>query len=204
MSAAYETAVPVPDAPVQAGAQPNVRTKSLRMVGLLTLLVGAWGGIVPYLGPTFGYSADGSASWTWNLAHGVLALAPAAAAVLAGLAMLSAGGRAAGGFGRVSLAGAGLLALAAGGWFIVGPTAWPVLEGTHPYFVGGSPFRVLEYVLGYSLGTGAIVAAGGAFALGWSMRHQRRLARVASVAPAPRHGLHLHRAQRAQATASPA
>jgi hypothetical protein len=204
MSAAYETAAPVPDSPVQAAPQPNVRTKSLRMVGLLTLLVAAWGGIVPYLGPTFGYSADGSASWTWNLAHGVLALAPGCIGVIAGLAMVSAGGRLAVGFGRMSLATAGLLALAAGGWFIVGPTAWPVLENTHAYFVGGTPLRVLEYVLGYSLGTGAIVAAGGAFAVGWSMRHQRRLARAVAVAPAPRHGLHLHRASRAQTTATPA
>ena len=50
------------------------------------------------------------------------------------------GGRRAGS-AAMSLAGAGLLALAAGGWFIVGPTAWPVLENTHPYFVGGTPFR---------------------------------------------------------------
>jgi hypothetical protein len=196
MSAAYETAAPDPEPAVQPNRQPNVRTTSLRLAGLVTVLVSAWGGIVPYLGPTFGYSADGSSSWTWNLAHAVLGLTPGAVGVIAGLSMMSAGGRLAFGFGRVSLAGAGLLGLGAGGWFIIGPTAWPVLEHTHAYFVGGSPLRVLEYLAGYSLGTGLIVAAAGAFALGWSMRHQRKLLRSLPADPRPRHGLHLHRERR--------
>jgi hypothetical protein len=202
MSAAYETAAPESPPAVQPQRQPNLRTASLRLVGLVTVLVSAWGGLVPYLGPTFGFSADGSASWTWNLAHGVLALTPGAVGVIAGLSMLSAGSRLAFGFGRLSLAGAGLLALAAGGWFVLGPAAWPVLVNTHAYFVGGSPFRVLEYLAGYSLGTGLIVAAGGAFALGWSMRHQRRLAPAVPVEPRPRHGLHLHREHREPVAAS--
>jgi len=199
MSAAYETVAPVSESSIQTSPRPNVRTKSLAVAGLVTLLVSAWGAIVPYVGPTFGYRADGAASWTWNLAHGVLALVPGAVGVIAGLAMLSAGGRLAVGFGRMSLATAGLLALAAGGWFIIGPTAWPVLVNTHAYFVGGSPVRVLENVVGYSLGTGAVIAAGGAFALGWSTRHQRRLTRPVPP-PSPRHGLHLHRANRGPAT----
>ena len=203
MSAAYETAAPAdPEPAVQPNRQPNLRTTSLRLVGLLTVLVSAWGGIVPYLGPSFGYSADGSASWTWNLAHAVLALTPGAVGVIAGLSMLSAGSRLAFGFGRVSLAGAGLLALAAGGWFVIGPAAWPVLERTHAYFAGGSPLRVLEYMAGYSLGTGLIVAAGGAFALGWSMRHQRKLVHPVPAQARSRHGLHLHRAHREPVTAS--
>jgi hypothetical protein len=204
MSAAYESVGTIPEPPVHAAPLLNVRTKSLRMVGLLTLLVSAFGGIVPYLGPTFGYSADGSGSWTWNQAHGILSLAPGVVGVIAGLAMVSAGGRLAAGFSRLSLATAGLLALAAGGWFIIGPAAWPVLEHTHAYFVGGPPFRVFENVLGYSLGTGAILAASGSFALGWSMRHQRRLSRTAPVAPTSGHGLHLHRENRTQTQTSPA
>jgi len=196
MSAAYEKVAPDPEQVVRSNRQPNLRTTSLRLAGLVTVLVSAWGGIVPYLGPTFGYSADGSSSWTWNLAHAVLALTPGAVGVIAGLSMLSAGGRLAFGFGKVSLAGAGLLALAAGGWFIIGPTAWPVVVNAHAYFVGGSPLRVLENTAGYSLGTGMIVAAAGAFVLGWSMRHQRRLAPAMPVEPGTGHGLRLHRAHR--------
>jgi hypothetical protein len=201
MTAAYETVAPVSEPVAQTRPQPKVRTKSLTLVGLLTLLVSAWGGAVPYLGPTFGYSADRAGSWTWNLAHGVLALAPGAVGVVAGLAILSTGGRVAVGFGRLSLATAGLLAVAAGGWFIIGPVAWPVMVSSHPYFVGGTPVRVLENVVGYSLGTGAIVTAGGAFALGWSMRHQRRLAAATIAPPARRHGLHLHKASAPATTA---
>ncbi len=29
-------------------------------VGFLTILISAWGGIIPYVGPAFGYSADGA------------------------------------------------------------------------------------------------------------------------------------------------
>jgi hypothetical protein len=44
--------------------------------GVVAVLVSAWGGIVPYVGPLFDYSGDGSGSWHWDLAHAVLALAP--------------------------------------------------------------------------------------------------------------------------------
>jgi len=197
MSAAYESVEPAP-APVMAGTQQRtVRTGSLAAMGLLTLLVSAWGGIVPYVGPTFGYSADGTTSWVWNLAHAVLALAPGAVGVLVGLTMLSSAGRLRLGTRRLSVATAGLLGVAAGAWFVIGPVAWPALVTTHQYFVGAtSPLRLLANVVGYSLGTGLIVSTGGAFALGFSMRHQRRTMMTPSTVPAPRHGLRLHRSPR--------
>jgi hypothetical protein len=76
------------------------------------------------------------------------------------------------GRGRLSLSGAGLLALAAGGWFAVAPWAWPVVENTRAFFVGAPPLRLLENITGYALGPGLIVAACGAFFLGWASRHQ--------------------------------
>jgi hypothetical protein len=197
MSAAYESVEPTP-APVVAGTQQStVRTGSLATMGLLTLLVSAWGGVVPYLGPSFGYSADGASSWVWNLSHAVLGLAPGVVGVVVGLAMLSSAGRLRFGTRRLSVATAGLLGIAAGGWFVIGPAAWPVIDNTHQYFVGAaSPLRLLANVVGYSLGTGLIVAVGGAFALGFSMRHQRRLMMAPTPVTGPRHGLRLHRSPR--------
>src|SRR5271170_8087752 len=32
---------------------------------ILALLLSAWAGIVPLVGPTFGFAADGRSSWTW-------------------------------------------------------------------------------------------------------------------------------------------
>jgi hypothetical protein len=57
--------------------------------GVLAVLVGAWGGIAPYIGHAIRYSADGSATWTWNLQHGLLSLLPGAIAVVGGLLLIA-------------------------------------------------------------------------------------------------------------------
>jgi hypothetical protein len=132
-------------------------TVSIRNAGLLVMLLGAWSGIVSFVGPTFGFSADGTGSWDWNLAHGLLFLVPGAAAFVAGLVLM---------LGDRSLRGmAGLLAALSGAWLVVGPLAWRVLEGS-TFFVGASPLRSLAYWVGYSLGPGALLIGFGAFALG--------------------------------------
>lgn len=164
-----------------------VRTVSISLstIGILTVAISAWGGIVPYLGPTFGYSADGSGSWQWNLTHSVLALVPGAIGCLVGLSFLA---RIPEGVGRrrTSLSMAGLIAVLCGAWFVIGPLAWPVIDNTRSYFVGASPLRMLANEVGYSLGTGLILAMCGAFALGWAIRHNRPLGArdVATAAPA--------------------
>jgi hypothetical protein len=179
MSAASEN---VPDSDIDRGPSPKeVAPMPARMVpgsilvlGVVTILISAWGGIVPYVGPTFGYSADGAGSWHWNLAHAVLALVPGAVGILAGLLMMPSGSKLR--LGRTSLATSGLVAAAAGAWFTIGPFAWPVLISTRGYFVAGTPFRVLANMVGYSLGPGLILAAYGAFAMGSAIGHRRQTA----------------------------
>jgi hypothetical protein len=51
---------------------------SIETAGFLTLLLGAWAGIVAFVAPAFSFSADGSPVWTWNLAHSLLFLVPGA------------------------------------------------------------------------------------------------------------------------------
>ncbi|HEX3459700.1 MAG TPA: hypothetical protein VHT49_02245 [Acidimicrobiales bacterium] len=157
---------------------------SLWSLGVITLLISAWGGIIPYLGPTFSYSADGASSWSWNLTHTVLALAPGALGILVAfsfLAPLSATGVAG---RRVGLTLAGLVAVVCGAWFVVGPLAWPIVHNTGPYFVTANPLRGLANQIGYSFGPGLILAACGAFAMGWAVRHNRPLG-AAGADPQP-------------------
>lgn len=141
-------------------------------VGFLTILISAWGGIIPYVGPAFGYSADGTGSWHWSLAHTVLALIPGVIGVFVGTLILGETRGLTVGRGRTSLTLAGLLAVLCGAWFIVGPSAWPVITTSSGYFVAASPLRALANVVGYSLGTGVILASLGGFAIGWAARHQ--------------------------------
>ena len=150
----------------------NVGHVGLGSVGVLLIGIAAWGGIVPFVGPSFGYSADGTASWHWSLTHVVVALVPGAVAVLMGFVVL---GRSRGmvvGRGRFSLATSGLIVMAAGAWFAIAPWAWPVIDSTRAYFVTASPLRTLANLSGYALGPGLLVMAAGAFFMGWAIRHQ--------------------------------
>jgi hypothetical protein len=56
---------------------------------VLAVLVGAWRGIAPYIGHAIDYSADGSATWTWDRQHGLLSLLPGAIAVVGGLVVIA-------------------------------------------------------------------------------------------------------------------
>jgi hypothetical protein len=144
------------------------------MIGFIALIVSAWGGIVPFVGPTFGFSADGAASWHWELSHVVLGLIPGALGCIAALTFL-APVNATVTRRRLSLSTSGVIGIASGAWFVVGPLAWPVLVNTHSYFVVATPLRALEFQIGYSLGPGLILVMCSAFAMGWAARHNRPL-----------------------------
>jgi hypothetical protein len=154
----------------------------LGTAGVVAVLVSAWGGIVPYIGPLFNYSGDGSGSWHWNLAHAVLALAPGIMGVLVGLFVIAESRGIVVGRGRLSLATAGTLLMICGAWFAVGPLAWPVLSNGSGYFVASTHLRVLAYEVGYSIGTGLILVICGAFVDGWASRHQPKVS-SATVPP---------------------
>jgi hypothetical protein len=139
---------------------------------VITILIAIWGAVIPFIGPTFAYSADGSSAWNMNNAHLVLAVLPGAAAFVAGLAILVVAPRTVAGSGRDVLSLAGLLGLLAGAWFVVGPLAWPVVSTATHYFVPAAPLRELGFQIGYALGPGLLVGISGGFALGWASRHQ--------------------------------
>jgi hypothetical protein len=143
------------------------------MAAVLIFLVGAWGGVVPFVGPAFGFSADGSASWTWNLSHALLWLAPGAAACVGAIGSMGLIRRFTRGRGRVGAAATGLLVTLSGAWFVIGPVSWPVFERSAGVFVPASPLRELSYQVGYSLGPGVLLVMLGGMLLGWALRGRR-------------------------------
>jgi hypothetical protein len=153
----------------------------LGTIAVLTVLVAAWGGVVPYVGPLFGYAMDGGGAWHWSLAHSLLALAPGGVGVVIGLMVLAETRGLAVGRGRLSLATAGVIIALCGAWFVVGPMAWPVLVTHGSYVIAGSPLHRLEVALGYSLGTGVVLALFGGFTAGWASRHQANATTVGSA-----------------------
>jgi hypothetical protein len=156
----------------------------LGSVAVLAVLISAWGAIVPYVGPVFGYDVGGSHSWHWTLAHSLVALIPGAVGVAIGVLMLAETRGVAVGRGRLSLAMVGFIAVLAGAWFVVGPLALPVLISHGTYFAGATPLRQLANEGGASMGPGLLLALCGAFALGWASRHQERASQVVDGAAA--------------------
>jgi hypothetical protein len=120
--------------------------------------------IVPFLGPTFGFSADGTASWTWNELHALGAVVPGALGILMCLIVLACARRPMGLQSAGMLATSGFVLFLCGAWLTVVPLVWPVLVGS--YFHAASPSTTLEYWMGYASGPGLLMAAFGAMVIG--------------------------------------
>lgn len=114
--------------------------------------------IVPYIGPLFDYRSNGSGAWHWTLQHALLYSAPGAAAFIFGLIVLFAarGGQA---VVRASLGLSGLVLIASGAWFVIGPAVWPMLHSGVVF--GGATSNTARFVnmVGYNLGVGVLLSA---------------------------------------------
>src|SRR6266704_2215923 len=87
--------------------------------GLLLVLLGAWGALIPFVGPYFHFAYTPDTAWTWTWGRFFLEVLPGVAAVLGGLILLASAVR------PVAMFGAAL-ATAAGAWFTVGSLLGPV------------------------------------------------------------------------------
>jgi hypothetical protein len=83
------------------------------LCGLLLILLGAWGALIPFIGPYLKFAYTPDTAWSYTSGRLYLSVLPGAAALLGGLLVLATRSRAVGIFG-------GLLATAGGAWFIVG------------------------------------------------------------------------------------
>jgi hypothetical protein len=158
------------------GGTSSVTTSKTRIIrsaiGVLALVLGAWGGLVPYIGHALNFNADGSSLWAWNLQHGLLYLAPGIAAFVAGGAlMLSAWVDNVRGLdiSRVILPFGALLLGLSGIWFILGPTIWPIYYAAH-VFAAATPTRTFAEMLVYNLGEGVILSVLAGIAGTWAVR----------------------------------
>jgi hypothetical protein len=139
------------------------------VTGVLLILLGAWGGLAPFVGPYFRFAFTPDKAWAYTSGRLWLSIVPGAAALLGGLLVVSAGHRAVGGFGAV-------LAVLGGAWFIVGIDVIPLVvkngsinPGTALTGSLGSlspATRVFLEHLGFFTGTGALILFLGALALG--------------------------------------
>jgi hypothetical protein len=132
--------------------------------GFVAMLVSAWAGIVPFVGPTFGFSADGSTSWTWNQVHALGAVVPGAVGVVACVTVMVCARRPMGLQSASSLATAGFALFLCGAWLAVVPVVWPVLVGS--YFHVASPSMTLAHWMGYAAGPGVLLAGFGGLFVG--------------------------------------
>lgn len=135
-----------------------MRTFTGRLLGLLLVLLGAWGGIVAYVGPRIGFRMDSAPAWHWTTSRWELHAAPGGAVVLGGLLLLAAAPRVVARFGAV-------LALLGGMWLVVGPlfaSMW--LAGGAETQLASSTLSQAARPLGYHYGTGMLIIAIAAYA----------------------------------------
>jgi hypothetical protein len=129
--------------------------------GLLLVLLGAWGALVPFIGPYFHYAYTPDQGWTYTTGRLWLEVLPGAATVLGGLIVLVSAYRPMAHFGA-------WLAALAGAWFalgsIIAPT-WIGMNMTTGTPVGGSATRALEQI-GFFTGLGVAIVLVAAMALG--------------------------------------
>ena len=129
--------------------------------GLLIILLGLWGGLIPFVGPYFHFAFGGYAKWHYTSERLWLNILPAIAAVIGGFALFTAARRPSG-------VAAGWLAVAAGVWFVVGPAVSLIWHRAgYPIGVpaGGHIRQAFEWIA-YFLGIGVAIATLAAFAMG--------------------------------------
>lgn len=153
-----------------------MRTVSARMLGLLLVVLGAWGGIVAFVGPRIGFRMDSAAAWDWTTSRWELHAAPGGAVVLGGLLLLVAAPRLVARFGA-------LLAVLGGMWLVVGPLFASMWLGNAETQLASSTLSQAARPLGYHYGTGILIIAFAAYA--WA-----RCTALVQVEPYPGRGAH--------------
>ncbi|MGH8988274.1 MAG: hypothetical protein ACRDXC_06705 [Acidimicrobiales bacterium] len=152
---------------------------SVLLLGVVAVLVAAWGAAAPFAGPSFGYVADRVVAWQWSTTSACLGLGPGVVALVASLCVIAMATRRSYAR-RADLWILGLVVTSCGAWFVVGQYVWPVVYGSH--FIapaGASLFMWKE--LAFAIGPGVILTFCGATFMGWAVR--RQLALVAAQVP---------------------
>jgi hypothetical protein len=147
--------------------------------GLLLILLGAWGALVPFVGPYFHYAYTPDKAWTYTSGRLWLEVLPGAAVALGGLIVLASAYRPTAHFGA-------WLAALGGAWFALGSVIGPTWSGMNMATgtpVGGHVTRALEQI-GFFTGLGVVIVLLAAMAIGrFSVISVRDARRAEAVAP---------------------
>jgi hypothetical protein len=149
--------------------------------GLLLVVLGAWGALVPFVGPSFHYAYTPDKAWAYTSGRLWLEILPGAATLVGGLVVLASAYRPAAHFGA-------WLAALSGAWFtlggILGPT-WSGISMNPGTPVGGTTMRAFEQI-GFFTGLGVVIVGVAAMAAGrFSVISVRDARRAERAAPAP-------------------
>ncbi|TDC57850.1 hypothetical protein E1281_03460 [Actinomadura sp. KC345] len=126
--------------------------------GLLLVLLALWGGLIPFIGPYFGFGFGPDETWVYSADRLVLSILPAIAVGIGGLILMTAANRPLAQFG-------GWLAVLGGLWFVVGTTLaalWNMGVGAP---LGGEARQIAER-LSFFEGLGAVMVLLAGLALG--------------------------------------
>ncbi|MET0475595.1 MAG: hypothetical protein ABW001_13275 [Mycobacterium sp.] len=147
----------VSDGGVEGGRLRIARSRGAAS-GLLLVLLGAWGALVPFLGPAFDFAYDQGAAW--SAARGWLEVLPGIVAVVGGLLLVRSQNRATAMLG-------GWLSVIAGAWFVIGRVVATTLTiGEIGGPVAETETKAAWLELTYFYGLGAVIVFVGAMALG--------------------------------------
>jgi hypothetical protein len=149
-------------------------------------LLGLWGALIPFIGPSFDYAIGSTDSWDWSAGRFWLSVLPGVVAIVGGLLLMTSARRPTASLGA-------MMGVAAGAWFVVGPTvsAWwndGVSQAGTPH---GSTTTQILAELGWFYALGALILFFAATALGrLSVRSVRDIelaeeARAADATAAP-------------------
>jgi hypothetical protein len=131
--------------------------------GLLLVLLGLWGALIPLVGPYFHYAYTPDTAWTFTAGRTWLEIVPGVVTILGGIILLASASR------PVAMVGAELAAVA-GAWFALGTVLspiWPAASTLKPGSPAGATtlIRQLEH-LGFFTGLGVVIVFVAALALG--------------------------------------
>ncbi|CRZ14746.1 hypothetical protein [Mycolicibacterium neworleansense] len=128
--------------------------------GLLLVLLGIWGALIPFIGPYFDFAFTPDQAWVWTSARGWLEVLPGAVTALGGLLLMGSGNRATAHFGA-------WLAVLGGAWFVIGRAlAGPLGIGDVGMPIAVTDAKRITLELAYFSGLGALIVFLGAMAVG--------------------------------------
>ena len=138
----------------------RVRRSRGALSGVLLVLLGIWGAVIPFVGPYFHYAYTPNRAWDYTSGRLWLEVLPGAAVLLGGLVVLGSRHR------LVAVLGS-WLAAAGGAWFAVGglvAARWTSLPsaGTPT----GGPTRMVLEQIGFFTGLGVLTAFLAGIAMG--------------------------------------